>query len=104
MQTVERWQPPSTWEALDHSLLNRILDDIETGLSNGSRYSVASKAKGHAAWPVVIAHAPGKTEKQAREIIKTLVKTGTLYTKDYEDLNQRKTRTGLWVDTTKRPS
>jgi hypothetical protein len=104
VQTVEPWQPPETWGAMDHPLLNRILDDIEAGMPNGSRYSHAPKAEDRAAWQVVITNAPDKTEKQAREIIRTWIKSGTLYVEDYEDPNQRKTRTGLRVNATKRPS
>lgn len=103
VQTVEPWQPPNTWAGLDHPLLNRILDVIEAGLPNGSRFSPAPKADDRAAWRVVVEQAPDKTEKQAREIIKTWVKSGTLYTEDYEDLGQRKTRAGLRVNAAKRP-
>lgn len=104
VQTVERWEPPSTWERLDALLINRVLDDIEAGLPNGSRYSAAPKADERAAWRVVVKHAPEKTEKQAREVIKTWLKTGLIYSEDYEDPDQRKPRSGLRVNATKRPS
>lgn len=104
VQTVEPWQSPSTWEALDGVLLNQILDDIEAGLPSGSRYSDASAAGDRGAWMVVTRHAPDKTEKQAREVIKAWMKTGTLYTEEYEDPDQRKKRKGLRVNATKRPT
>jgi AAA domain len=105
VQTVERWQPPDTWGALDAPLLNRILDDLEAGLPRGSRYSAAPKAgDDRAAWRVVVRHAQDKTEAQAREIIRAWLKSGTLYAEDYEDPDQRKTRAGLRVNPTKRPS
>jgi len=104
VQTVEPWQPPDTWAAMDSALLNKMLDDIEAGLPSGSRYSDANRAGDRAAWQVVIRHAPDKTEKQAREIIKAWVKRGTLYHEDYEDPEQRKPRSGLKVNATKRPS
>lgn len=104
VQTVEPWQPPNTWEGLDHALLNHILDEIDGGMSNGSRYSDASKADDRAAWRVVIRHAPGKSEKQARDIITAWVKSGLLFREGYEDPEQRKQRTGLRVNSTKRPS
>ena len=104
VQTVEPWEPPATWSGLDSVLANRILDDIEAGLPNGSRYSAAGKAEDRAAWRVVIKHTPDKTEKQAREIIKTWLKNGTLSTEDYEDPEQRKKRSGLRVNPQKRPS
>ena len=104
VQTVEPWQPPETWGGMDHPLLNRILDDIEAGLPNGSRYSAANRADDRAAWLVVVRHSPEKTEKQAREIIRTWIKSGTLSQEDYEDPDQRKTRAGLRVNAAKRPS
>ena len=104
VQTVEPWQPPNTWAGLHHWLLNRILDDIEAGLPNGSRYSISTGAKDRAAWHVVVRHAPDKTEKQAREVVKAWVKSGTLYTEEYEDPVARKQFLGLRVNQAKRPS
>ena len=105
VQTIEPWTPPDTWAALDSALLNRILDDIEAGCPDGtSRYSTASSAKERAAWKVVDRHAPDKTEKQARDIIKTWLKSGALYNEEYEDAAARKKFLGLRVNHTKRPS
>ncbi len=104
VQTVEPWLPPQTWAGLDVPLLNRILDTIDAGFPNGSRYSSANKATDRAAWHAVAAHAPEKTENQARQIIKTWIKNGTLFEENYEDPEQRKTRTGLSVNPTKRPN
>lgn len=104
VQTVEPWQPPDTWGGLDHPLLNRVLDQIEAGLPDGSRYSDAAKADERAAWKVVTQHAPDKTEKQAREVIRAWVKSGTLYAEDYDDAISRKRRKGLHVNNAKRPS
>jgi len=44
---------------------------------------------------------PEKTDKQAREIINTWVKTGTLVSEDYDDPEDRKVRKGLRVVTAK---
>lgn len=104
VQTVEPWTPPDTWDGLDGALLNRVLDDIEAGMPNGSRYSTSSGAKERAAWRAVVGHAPDKTEKQAREIIKAWVKSGTVYNEEYEDPTARKKFQGLRVNATKRPS
>lgn len=105
VQTVERWHPPETWSGLDTPLLNRILDDIEAGCPDGtSRYSSSSNAKDRAAWHVVVRHTPEKTEKQAREIIQTWLKHGTLYAEEYEDTAARKTFKGLRVNVALRPS
>jgi hypothetical protein len=105
VQTVESWQPPETWEGLDSPLLNRILDDIEAGCPNGtSRYSSSSGAKDRAAWQVVVRHAPDKTDKQARKIIRTWLQSGTLYNEEYGDAAARKGFLGLRVNPAKRPS
>jgi AAA domain len=104
VQTVESWQPPDTWAGLDHPLLNRVLDAIEAGMPTGERYSTSSGAKDRAAWHVIVDHAPDKTEKQAREVIKAWMKSGTLYTEEYEDTVARKKFLGLRVNHTKRPS
>lgn len=104
VQTVEEWRPPDTWEGLDHALLNRVLDQIEAGLPNGSRYSAASKAEDRAAWRVIVEHAPEKTEKQGRDVIKAWLKSGTLYAEDYEDPTRREKLKGVRVNPSKRPS
>ena len=104
VQTVEPWQPPDTWASLHPALLNRILDQIKAGLPNGSRYSAAAAAKDRAAWPVVVEYAPDKTEKQAREVIQTWLKTGALYYAEYDDPDRREPMKGLHVNPAKRPS
>jgi hypothetical protein len=75
VQTVEPWQPPDTWADLSVELLNAILTKIDEGLPDGSRYSDAPRAEERAAWKLVVEIAPGKTEGQAREIIRTWSKT-----------------------------
>jgi hypothetical protein len=103
VQTVEPWTPPEIWADLDADMQNAILDTIEAGLPSGSRYSDGSTAKDRAAWRVVIKHAPDKNEAQAREIIKTWVKSGVLETQEYEDPVRRETVKGLFVVEEKRP-
>lgn len=104
VQTVERWYPPKAWDGLDSALLNRVLDDIDAGMPNGQRYSSAGPAKDRAAWKVVITHAPDKPEKQARQIINTWVKNGTLYEEDYQDPDRHEPARGLRVNPVLRPS
>jgi hypothetical protein len=104
VQTVEPWLAPRTWDSLDTATVHRILDDIGTGLPNGSRYSDANNAgEIRAAWRVVMRHAPDKTEQQAREVIRTWVKKGVLKVEDYDDPEQDKPRKGLWVNAVNRP-
>lgn len=104
VQTIEPWKVPDLWDGLSHLLLNDILSAIDRGLPDGSRYSDHGAAKDRAAWKVVLQHAPDRTEKQARQIIRTWVKTGLLTMKDYDDPVIRKPAKGLTVNHAKRPS
>jgi hypothetical protein len=104
VQTVEPWTPPETWAGLSAVTLNAALTEIDTGMSNGQRYSDANAATDRAAWVVVQRHCPGKTEPQCREIIRTWVKNGVLHKEDYDDPVDRRTRAGLRLNTSKRPS
>lgn len=104
VQTVEVWTPPDTWAGLGHAILNEILSVIDRGMPNGRRYSAAPAARDTAAWRVVVEHAADKTEGQAREIINTWIKNGTLVAVDYKDPVRHETAKGLTVNNAKRPS
>ena len=104
VQTVETWTPPSAWVGLSHTVLNEILSAIYKGLDDGNRYSDGSAAKDRAAWRVVIQHAPDRTEKDAREIIRTWVKNGVLVVEEYTDPVRHEPVKGLKVIDAKRPS
>jgi hypothetical protein len=104
VQTVAPWSPPDLWEGLGHNLLNDILTAIDKGLPDGNRYSDHSAARDRAAWKVVLQHAPDKTEKQAREIVRTWIKTGLLTIEEYVDPARREPTKGLKVNNAKRPS
>jgi hypothetical protein len=88
---------------MDNPLLNQILDKIDAGLPDGLRYSNSPTAKTRAAWQVVLELVPNKTETQAREMIKTWIRTGTLVIREYDDPKRREPAKGLFLDTTKRP-
>lgn len=104
VQTVEPWTPPDAWASLSHVVLNDILTAIDQGMPDGSRYSQANAARERAAWRVVIERAPEKTEKQAKEIIRTWVATGLLLEHEYDNRGRREPSKGLKVDNSKRPS
>jgi hypothetical protein len=104
VQTVEPWVPPDIWQDLDAAMLNRMLDAIDAGLPDGNRYTDAAKAGEREAWRVVVEQAPDKTEAQAREIIRTWVKTGVLEHAPYRNPTTRKDVKGLRVNAAKRPS
>jgi hypothetical protein len=104
VQASEPWTPPKLWEGLHHPLLNAILDDIEAGMDNGRRYSNAAAVTDRAAWRVVQAHAPDKSEKQCRDVIAAWLRSGTLFTAKYDDPVTRKSVAGLYVNAAQRPS
>jgi hypothetical protein len=104
IQTVEPWEPPKIWAGLDSQLLNRILDAIDAGMTNGQRYSSAAPAKARAAWRVVQEHAPDKPEKACRAVIGAWKDSGTVFDQEYDDPLDRKTRIGLKVNPIKRPT
>lgn len=95
VQAVEVWLPPDLWDGIDVAIANRILTDIDTGMANGSRYSAAAAAKRRAAWPVVVKHAPEKSQQQARNMVQLWIKSGTLFEEQYDDPFDRKPAEGL---------
>lgn len=97
MQVVEPWSPADMWNGVSDEQMDRILAEIDEGLPGGRRYSDAPSARARGAWQVVQKHIPGKTEQQAKEIIKTWVKNGLLETRKYENKEARKEEDGLWV-------
>src|SRR6516164_10168285 len=103
MQAIERWKPPETWADLSSETLNAILNEIDTEMPGGRRYSGKPQATDRAAWKVVQRHSSNKTEAQCREIIKDWIKAGVLFETKYHDPNARKDEWGLFVDRNKRP-
>jgi hypothetical protein len=100
VQAIERWEPAPVWagadgKALGSAVLDAILDDIETGLADGRRYSDSATAKDRAAWRVVQKHCPEKPEAQCQEMVKQWVKAEVLVSKTYYDKMERKSRMGL---------
>jgi hypothetical protein len=105
VQTVEPWVPPETWGDVSSIVLNEILTEIDAGLPGGNRYSDARNvAEDRAAWRVITRRVPDKPGGQAREIIRTWVKSGVLVRETYENPATRKDVIGLRVDNTKRPT
>ena len=104
MQVAEPWNPPETWADLSTDTCNVILTAIDAGLPGGNHYTDAARASDREAWRVVQRHAPAKSEKQCREVIKTWVKNGVLVAFDYDNPTSRKPVRGLRLDTSKRPS
>jgi hypothetical protein len=104
VQVIEPWAPASAWDDFPSETIHTILDDISRGLPNGQRYSNApSTSDDRAAWKLVRSHCRDKTEAQCRTIIHAWLNSGLLVAKSYMDPVQRKERSGLQVDDSKRP-
>jgi hypothetical protein len=102
VQTLEPWTPPEISDDLDDNMQNTILDDVDAGMEDGQRYSAAGSAGDRAAWKIVKERAPELSEAQCRETIRRWVKDGVLYSDNYEDPKQRRSRKGLFVNDAKR--
>jgi hypothetical protein len=109
IQVVIPWAPSSLWADLDYRTLNRILDVIDAGLLDenreptGERYYHGGAATGRAAWKAVQSVVPHKNQQQCQEIIKQWVKSGVLEVEPYKSPADRKERSGLRVNSIKRP-
>jgi AAA domain len=101
VQAAKRWFPPDNF-AVNTNVLNAIIDEIDRGLENGQRYSNANNATARAAWKVIVRHID-RTEKQARAMVNTWVKTKVLIAADYDDPVERKSLKGLRANAAKRP-
>jgi AAA domain-containing protein len=104
VQTAEPWKPPETWADIDNPMANLILSKIGLGLGDGNYYTDAARASEREAWRVVQANIPSKSEKQAREVIKTWVRNGVLVPFTYDNPITRKRVRGLKVENQMRPS
>jgi hypothetical protein len=101
VQTAKRWYPPDVFAKLDLNTANRILNKIEAGPYESGRYSSAPNAKDRAAWPVMQEFCPDLTDKQAKHIISTWIKTGVLVKRDHKDPKDSHEHPSLFVG--KRP-
>ena len=104
IQVARPWKAPETWTGISTDALNAALDEIDAGIPNGQRYSASRAATDRAPWQVVHKYCPDKSEGQCREIVKTWLKNHVLYQEEYQDPIDRKTRKGLRVNATKRPT
>ena len=95
IQVAAPWMPPDTWAGLSNDALNTALTEIDRGLPDGRLYSDGPRAKETAAWSVVRNHCPDKTEHQCREIIRTWLKNGVLYSEEYMNPTSRNKQRGV---------
>jgi hypothetical protein len=102
VQAIKPWTPPKVGEGITPAVMNAILDDIDTGPSEGHRYTNANSGE-RQAWHVVQSHCPDKTERQCRDLIKKWVGDKVLTVKPYKGPGMYHAGNGLNVNPAKRP-
>ncbi len=104
VQAVARWEPPSVWADHSPADLNRVLDVIAAGPRIGDRYTV-SRRGGASRWAgrPLVDHL-GVADEQAAQMLRGWLKSGLLVESSYFDAVQRKTRLGVEVTDSLRPT
>lgn len=99
------WRPISPWAAHSIADLNRVLDQLAAGPSPGRLYAPIRRGRTLARWcGLVLVEQLGVADAQAALMIETWIKSGLLLVVTYRDPEQRRERTGVEVDDTRRPT
>jgi hypothetical protein len=100
---IESWVPPSLWADKSEAMLGDVLDQIETGMTGGRRYTDSRRGDGTRWVGLLLMEACHVNEVQAATMIRTWIKNGVLRVEQYRDPVERKDRSCLRVNATKRP-
>lgn len=100
---ITRWLPPSVMGDLTVPQCNEALDAIAAGPRVGVLFTQNKSGKTTRWAGQVLVDLFGVSEKRASGIINIWAKQGILETRKYEDAEQRKLLSGLFVNETKRP-
>lgn len=99
------WEPPSVWDTLTGTDLNRALDTIAEGPEPGTLFAAFRRGQGVSRWAGnVLVEMFERTEEQASKMINIWLQSGLLVQDKYYDKGQRKDRSGVRVVDDKRPS
>jgi hypothetical protein len=100
---IAAWTPPSVMGDLTIAQCNEALDAIARGPREGVQYTQNRSGKTTRWAGQVLVDLFGVGERRATAMLLTWVKNGVLEVRDYDDLEQRKARSGLFVIEAKRP-
>jgi hypothetical protein len=104
VQAIEAWEPPSIWKQLSDEDCNRALDAIQDGPGAGQRYTRSRTGKSANRWAGrVLTDMFDLNDEQAAKVIDTWARNGLVEEAPYFDPVQRKERSGLVVNPSKRP-
>lgn len=93
---VTAWEWPEAWEGISSAKANELLDEIDRGTGDDERYSLRAQDKDRWAGNIII-DACGKTEAQAKAVLKKWEENGILEVREYTSPSQRKLRKGIFV-------
>lgn len=97
------WTPPGVFDGITYEKIDQILDTIIAGTPDHERWTLASQSKDRFVGKI-IAEVAEISEDRAARIASAWKKSGLLYEQEYLSGAQRKTRKGVFVDASKRPS
>lgn len=116
VQTVVPWTPPQALDGVTDDMRQSLLAEIKAGVPEGimrsvkgkmqptkpgSRYSVHHNSDWRDVCTIVHRHVPGKSDTQARQIIKSMIDGRVLIEDEYADPNTSKAAKGLRLRTEK---
>ena len=97
------WKPPSVWAEISTPAIHEALAVLAEPPA-GWLYTAQRRGKDQRRWAGrILIEKLGITEEQAKRMITDWLNSGLLYEEDYFDESQRKSRSGIRVDLSKRP-
>ena len=102
---IVKWDQPSPLAHITPADCNIALDLLAAGPEPGARYGVTRNHRFLTRWAGhVLTQCFDLDDREATAILQIWLRSGVLFEEDYFDRPQRKTRRGLAVDDTKRPT
>lgn len=99
---IVRWEAPSPWEGLSMPKAIEVLESIQDGPGNGEQFTAALSSRDRTRWAgSLLVSIAGRSEGQAKSILREWVANGVLIERSYRSPSQRKDRTGIGVDALK---